>query len=260
MKIIENLIAINAMPELLSAETREMMERHGMYSDLQSARKRTKSEFKIDQKMKDFTMGHIRVSPQLPRSNTATNLEDYEHPDPKQPDSKQFDPRQSMVNLSYSAERPATGSIVRPGTGRTDRTERSIRSDHSRASTHVGVPSLVDKLRSGAQPTIVDGVRLSEFSRSGSSNGSAMSSSYHGLNHFERYSTKNTPGGHGSPFSRREISFTPKTVFDQDAIEEFAEIITAEELPRSIPATEQNEFKVVGQGTYSYDGNIKFKI
>ena len=55
------------------------------------------------------------------------------------------------------------------------------------------------------------------------------------------------------------IAFSTKTDWDHEKVEEFADIVSKDELPRSIP-TNKDEFKVSGQGTYSYDGILTFCV
>jgi len=213
------------MPELLTNETKEVLDRH------YNLRNRTISEMKL---------GHsfpYEQSPQrVRRSNSTANFR-TSSPQNRRPTS----------GTVGSSTLPPMGSRPSIDGG------QSLYSDHS--TSHVGVPSLVDKLRRGAQPVMVESVRLSDVSRASSATGgfSMYSDSASSLP-FERYSTRSNYNK--SALSSRPITVNTKTDYDHEKVEQFAEIETRDELPRSIPRN-YDQFNVDGhKGLYSYDGNV----
>ena len=227
------------MPEMLTDESKEVLERH--YGD--TLRNRTIS----DMKFSDLSYPPEGAAIQFRSNSSATNLYHGESFGSSLPPPIP-QARRTVASVSGNASQPKT----RPSTARTE----TRNSNWSDSGSHVGPATLVDKLKRGAQPVLVDGVRLSDVSRASSAMGGTQyggSSFSISSQPFQRYSTRNQPGD--SSLNAQPIAFTMKTEYDQDKVEEFAEIESKDELPRSIPKSNA-EFQVTGQGTYSYNGNV----
>ena len=226
------------MPEILTEENKEVIDRHFALT----GRHRTLSDMKINL---DFP-GESLTSPPIRRSNTAADFDVSLGPCLPVPAERRRERRSSAtVNSSSGARR-------RPETARSERS--NARSDHSLSSaSYVQVPTLLDKLRRGVTPVLVEGVSLDQMSRASPCSSQSVGLSFNSVPsspHFGRYSTRKTDTLDAQP-----IHFETKTQYDQNMVEDFAEITSKEELPRSIPVSNA-EFQVAEQGQYAYDGNF----